>query len=757
MLDRASTRGPLDAAERAYVVPLAHAYTSVCSEHITVRWNVLSNTYPMARVHEMRWHLMLVRFTAFFVVLHAPTPAAAAAPASLAWLIVSTTHKPKQRLPVCLDASKASSSGGGAISASWVKSTESDAIARVQAASKAGERRRVRVLIDDLLKRQPPRKLWSYNTLITACGRAGLTDLAKQLFQVSIASAGLTPNDHTFSAYAKAAGDWREALRMLQEYSGDSAYVTNAVLATLRDAQRPREAMRVLFSPSYPRDAVSYTIAMSIKGVDGRVAWTLLQRMRHENIQADDRAYAAAIAACAREPKRPDLGVQIYDTMPTTARTEYACSAAISLASATDAQRIFQSLSAPSDYCRTAVITACGREGKWREAIEYVIEPVSSEAVVRSAIWACERASCDEAAIAAARLFRKVRLARKSLELATVNAAISALGAGGRVSAALTVFNELRSRDSLCPTGPDADSFTAAIAACATAARWRDALLLLAEMRLEGLDISTAAIGAALVACQRGGASSQAASVLRAARRRRLPLDTSCYDAAILAQAHSKSWKTAIALFRECRRASKLEPARRTYVALLEVLHVAKQPQRADIVYYAARSRGKLSHAHPEGPNTIDLHEFSRAASATALRAALREANPSQDLQIVVGKGLHTQSDREPILADFIRSKLLTEHKLEAIQHARNAGRLVVTARALQDWRSTASLTRIPPAAWRLAPNTPLLAHPALLLGSSKLSEMAAQDDDLLSGVADLATAVRSVNLLEKQDDPNGR
>lgn len=569
------------------------------------------------------------------------------------------------------------------------------------------------VLKEVLEAKRPLRKVWSYNTLIGVCGRSGNRELARRLFE-AIPDAGLERNDYTYSTFINtlSGSDWRMAMAFAERSS--SPYVTNAALKVLKRARRPKEAVALLSRA--PTDAASYTTAMGL--VDGSTAVELLQAMGEAGIEPDGRAYAAAVAACGREPRLPELAVRVYRTIPADRMTDYATSAVIAAARARDARRIFAGLDNPSDYCRTAVIAACGREGPWRGALKYVCAD-SSESVIRAAIAACERGACDQAALAAARLLKHLRLRERGpIELATANAAIAALGAGGRCEAALTVFNELRKGTSLCLAEPDVLSFSSAVAACAERARWRDALLLLADMRLAKMEVPASAVGAALVACQRGGAGPQAASVLRAARRRRVELDVSCYDAAILAQAQTQTWKTAIALFREVRRASKLEPSPRTYVALLEVLYASRQHRRADIVYYAARSRGSLSHAHPEGANTVDFHEFSRATAACALRAALREANPAQDLEIVVGRGRHTRAGRDPVLADFVTATLADECDLEAAPRADNPGRLVVSSADLQSWRARVRV--IPPAAWRIATNAPLLAHPALLLTPTK-------------------------------------
>lgn len=596
--------------------------------------------------------------------------------------------------------------------------SESDAVRQV---STAKSKREVQRLVEDIcFKRKPaPRKLWSYNTLIAACGRFGLSDLAKKVFHKALPAAGLTPNGHSLSAYANTVERWEEALELLDHQNSSSPYVTNAVLKCLRKADRPREALSVL--AKYETDATSFTIACGV--VDADAAYSFLKQCRYP----DDRLYAAVIS---RQTDR-DRAVDIFEKMPSRCRSDRVSSAVISSASAEDAVRIY-STSSKSDYCKTAVISSCGRDGQWRRALSFV-DADCSEIVARAAISACERGACDAAAIAAAKILKHLRVrSGGKLQLSTVNAAISALGAGGRTSAALVVFNELRSpSNSICVSGPDAISYSAAISACSKDARWRDALLLLAEMRLTRVRISSAALGAALVACQRArGAGSQAASVLRAARRRKLPIDTSCYDAAILAQLSAKDWKTAIALFRECRGSSKLEPATRTYLALIEVLHAAKQPQRADIVYQAARSRNRLSHDHVEGVNTVDLHEYSKAAAACAVRAALREADPEKDLQIVVGRGRH--SSGEDVLPAFVGATLAAEHQLpDCHPLPNNPGRILVSSASLKQWRASSS-SIVSPAAWRLATGNPLLAHPALLLSraSAAIGDLEEEEEE---------------------------
>jgi len=454
------------------------------------------------------------------------------------------------------------------------------------------------------------------------------------------------------------------------------------------------------------------------------------------------------------------------------------------------------------------------------------LTPADRESAYRTAFASCERAATPRAAQATVALLKRLfkekvafgaaekhkdttahqggrrgpvssRGAALGCSIETLNAATSALGAGGKCGSALALFARLKAEpETLLRPGDAVDGFTyaAAISACAHPSvaheRWRDALRLLAEAALrhaaeeeeddakqrrrlgrrrrggssqsssskEPTTTTTSSgwssqflcaktVGAALVACERGRASKQAAAVLRAARRRDVELDTSCYDAAILAQrtdvASSASsgtadgasgWKTAIALLRELRRASKLEPTARTYAALLETLVAADQMERADVVYAAARQRGVMSHAHAvEGRNTVDLHHHTKASARCALRAALREADPAAgDLQIIVGRGKRSVTALEPVLRDVVLGALRREHDIEtaAVMESNN-GRVVVPSEALTAWWQRQSSAIKNPAFWRVASSAPLVNHPALvLLGAGGHPHHGDDDDD---------------------------
>ncbi|KAJ8598571.1 hypothetical protein CTAYLR_001688 [Chrysophaeum taylorii] len=592
---------------------------------------------------------------------------------------------------------------------------ERDAVAAVTRAGRLKQGSEV----SRLLERLPVstlNELRSYNALIAACGRVGLTEEALSLFESAGRAAAkgriAAPDAFTYSsalsALANAPERWPRAVALFEDFGGENIFVSNALLKTLKAAGRPREALEVL-ERMPERDAVSYTTVLATRGVGAKTAASLVEKMKGEGVRPDKKVYAAAVAACRDDP---DAALRLLEAIPPRLRSEHAASAAISVAPPETAISIFESLIDPSEVSYTAAITRVD----WKTAVRLLDRAVkanrASEDVCRATLAACERGATSRSAKAAIAVFKHARLTYGLLDRATVNAGISALGAGGLVEAALALFDEFEKGNAISASDPDAVSYSAALAACAHPAvareRWRDGLGLLAEMVRNRIPIEPGAIGAALVACERGGASRQAAAVVRLAARRRVSVDASCYDAAILAQCNDTKdgWKRAISLLREMRRTSGLEPATRTYVAVLETLKLAGQRERADIVYAAARVRGKLSHAHPEGPNTIDLHYFSRAAAACALRAALREANPNSDLKIVVGRGL--RSKNKPILREFVEETLRTEHGIEARVDPANPGRLVVSAARLR-----------PHLLWRLSTSTPLIQHPALFLSAA--------------------------------------
>eukprot|EP00980_Cylindrotheca_fusiformis_P013677 scaffold3515_cov126-Cylindrotheca_fusiformis.AAC.26 len=101
---------------------------------------------------------------------------------------------------------------------------------------------------------------------------------------------------------------------------------------------------------------------------------------------------------------------------------------------------------------------------------------------------------------------------------------------------------------------PNDVSFNSVIGACASTARWKDALAVLDQCYREpGVVPNIYIYTNAMRACAKGGQSKRALSLLKVVKDKGLPLDSYCYTAVIDACAKGGMWKKALSLLDEMR------------------------------------------------------------------------------------------------------------------------------------------------------------------------------------------------------------
>lgn len=171
----------------------------------------------------------------------------------------------------------------------------------------------------------------------------------------------------------------------------------------------------------------------------------------------------------------------------------------------------------PDEYSYTGCIDACGKEGQWNRAEWLLYEMRDAGVQVRlGRMW-----SLFSTILLLGVLVPIVRMC--SAWMLTHNFARSLIMSSNRclckIATKFCLTMLISSRVLLCPAHfvsfikthacqqpahpchhpqPNTYAYTAAINACAKAKRWQEALALLRQMKVEGVEITTAALNAAM-------------------------------------------------------------------------------------------------------------------------------------------------------------------------------------------------------------------------------------------------------------------
>eukprot|EP00543_Licmophora_paradoxa_P009771 CAMPEP_0202461078 /NCGR_PEP_ID=MMETSP1360-20130828/47667_1 /ASSEMBLY_ACC=CAM_ASM_000848 /TAXON_ID=515479 /ORGANISM="Licmophora paradoxa, Strain CCMP2313" /LENGTH=522 /DNA_ID=CAMNT_0049082991 /DNA_START=131 /DNA_END=1696 /DNA_ORIENTATION=- len=297
----------------------------------------------------------------------------------------------------------------------------------------------------------------TYNTVISACAKAGEVGMAKSLLQrmTKHGGTGVRPDIVSFNSVISACANqsrWKDALRIL-----DKCHRT----------------------PGVDPDIITYTNAMRAcaKGGNPERALMLLQVVKDKGLRLDNYCYAAVIDACAKG-KMWKRALELLEEM----REQHGIT--------------------PNEIAYSVTITACGNGGQWKKSLELLeqmkslglnVNLITYNAVITALSKAARRNTRNNRAHD-----KHDDLWKKALELLdeikekgyepdgfSYSAAITCCGAGGKWEEALGLIRKMqkggpRSR-------PNKVAFSAAISACGRSGRHKEALELFTDMKEQGL------------------------------------------------------------------------------------------------------------------------------------------------------------------------------------------------------------------------------------------------------------------------------
>lgn len=295
----------------------------------------------------------------------------------------------------------------------------------------------------------------TYNAAIAACGKSGRVERAVELLG-EMRNAGLVPDAMSFNSAMLACaerGSWKQALLLLREME------SSGQIEPKGEGPRPGG-----ISP----DEFSYSSAIVACGRGGR--WSLgvglLDSMRRKGVSPSTVSYNAAMTACG-DAGQWQRAVELLREMQAAQRTE---------GLEKTAQVPTASAPTPDAISYNVAIRACSNAGQWQPALSLLEEMRQQSHAEKKESAEPKRSSADS------------RVASVSDPLH-----VALNGSSGKSD---------RSSPSLLPP-PDVISYSTAVAACARAGQWRRTLALLELMRREGPAPNSATFSGAIAACVR--------------------------------------------------------------------------------------------------------------------------------------------------------------------------------------------------------------------------------------------------------------
>lgn len=376
----------------------------------------------------------------------------------------------------------------------------------------------------------------TFNTVMSACGRAGEWQLALDVMQ-AIREWGLLPNRVTYNTAISACGKGGQpdaALGLLEDMrqteSGPDAFSYNSAISACASTGRWENALTLLGEMKSAHcvtpDKFSFSSAIAACGKGGqwKLALGVLEAMKRAGIRPGRVAFNAAIEACAGSGQWKKAIYLLREmeeeaaTMAAAAMTEARQNGGKPAATAVDAA----SDVAPDVVSYNSALKACVDAGEWRLAVSLLEEmqrggrelagragnsnramgkprlrsPVPAPNVVSYSmtIAACGRAGVSDRAMG---LLKRMRDDGFAPTPATFTAAITACRKGGQARLVLTLLDRMRAYG----VKPDPICYGAALCSCGEAMLCEPALKLVAEMAAAGVEVDNSARRAVAVAC----------------------------------------------------------------------------------------------------------------------------------------------------------------------------------------------------------------------------------------------------------------
>ena len=135
--------------------------------------------------------------------------------------------------------------------------------------------------------------------------------------------------------------------------------------------------------------------------------------------------------------------------------------------------------------------------------------------------------------------------------VATFQRVISACARAGEVGTAKNLLQKAKQQG----LTPNIACYNSVIQACASTARWKEALSILDQCHFEpGVEPDIITYTNAMRACARGRQTNRALTLLQVVKDKKLPIDNYCYTAVIDACAKGNMWRKALELVDEMER-----------------------------------------------------------------------------------------------------------------------------------------------------------------------------------------------------------
>uniref|UniRef100_A0A7S4S9D7 Catechol O-methyltransferase n=1 Tax=Alexandrium monilatum TaxID=311494 RepID=A0A7S4S9D7_9DINO len=200
----------------------------------------------------------------------------------------------------------------------------------------------------------------------------------------------------------------------------------------------------------------------------------------------------------------------------------------------------------------TLIISSCGRQGRWRDAVSWLQEmqlrQMEPNAYAYSAaIHACVRGQRGTLALS---LFEKMRVLKLPQDAITYCSAITACQQGIRWQQALSLLDEMQTDEVQVNT----IHCNAAISACSGSDRWPEAISLLERMRTGALETDVITFSAVISACETGGKWQPALQLLSEMLGLSIQSDVVSCSAVISACGKGEAWQWALALLGSMKR-----------------------------------------------------------------------------------------------------------------------------------------------------------------------------------------------------------